>query len=78
MSRSGGRFFPCQTALDRIVLGRVDVYRGLGAACRPLSHIKVVRAVENRPVCGFILALADQSFVSAEFLHGLAQQYART
>lgn len=37
-----------------------------------------LRALENRPVCGVILALADQPFITAEFLHGLAQQHTRT
>jgi molybdenum cofactor cytidylyltransferase len=37
-----------------------------------------LNAVGNRPLRGVILALADQPFITAEFLYGLAQQHART
>jgi molybdenum cofactor cytidylyltransferase len=37
-----------------------------------------LRALESRPVSGVILALADQPFITAEFLHDLAQKHVRT
>jgi molybdenum cofactor cytidylyltransferase len=46
---------------------------GIGTSIKTGLH-----AIGNRAVCGVILALADQPFVTAEFLHGLAKQHART
>jgi molybdenum cofactor cytidylyltransferase len=37
-----------------------------------------LRALENRPVSGVILALADQPFITPEFLHNLAEKHVRT
>jgi molybdenum cofactor cytidylyltransferase len=37
-----------------------------------------LRAIENRPVSGVILALADQPFITADFLRDLAEEHVRT
>jgi len=43
------------------------------------TSIKVgLHALGSRAVCGVIFALADQPFITAEFLKGLAEQHART
>jgi molybdenum cofactor cytidylyltransferase len=46
---------------------------GIGTSIKTGIH-----ALEKRAVCGVILALADQPFIPAEFLQGLAEQHART
>jgi molybdenum cofactor cytidylyltransferase len=46
---------------------------GIGTSIKTGLH-----ALGNRAVCGVILALADQPFITAECLHGLAEQHART
>jgi molybdenum cofactor cytidylyltransferase len=48
-------------------------FEGMGTSIKTGLH-----ALGSRAVCGVILALADQPFITAEFLHGLAEQHART
>jgi molybdenum cofactor cytidylyltransferase len=47
--------------------------KGIGTSIKMGLH-----ALETRAVCGVIFALADQPFITAEFLNGLAEHHART